>query len=70
MSTVAIGRKIRTAHFFITQPQDPFLVMAAFRWCWAGGRHYDFLKTPNLVTQASGDAWRKARRLVGSGETQ
>jgi hypothetical protein len=47
-----------------------FLIRATFhgRGGIAIGHHYDFLKTPNVVTQASGHTRSDSQRLVDSGE--
>jgi hypothetical protein len=50
--------------------RDFLLVRPAL--CWLGqiivGHHYDFPKTPNVVTQASSYAGSDSQRLVDSGE--
>ena len=46
------------------------LVRATWRRCWRIGicHHHDFLKTPNVVTQASGHTGSDSQRFVYAGE--
>ena len=57
-------------HFKYVLSSGSLLIWAARfrRGCVAIGHHYDFLKTPNVVTQASGHARSDSQCLVDSGE--